>query len=294
MAATRGRLPSGPDWVFEPKWDGCRLLASASATEGVHAWTRSGREVTGMLPELDGLTDVVGDALLDGELVVLGEGLATDFHSCAARLRATSPAAIARGRRTHPAALVAFDLLRLEGEDLRGRPFFERRKLLEATGLNGPAWQVTAQTDDAATMTAVARLHGLEGVVAKRLDAPYRGGASHDWIKQRFAEVVDMVIGGVRLIRHGKIELLVGEETPTGLIYRGTVTARGRGTENLPALLAVLARPAHPFNTPVPAAHARGATWLDPTVPVEVSYTALTPAGRMRQGRLNRIRTDVI
>ncbi|GIG70529.1 hypothetical protein Pen01_68240 [Phytomonospora endophytica] len=142
-------------------------------------------------------------------------------------------------------------------------------------------------------MTAVARLHGLEGVVAKRLEAAYGGGASHDWINERFSEVVDMVVGGVRVVGQRRVELLVGEETADeGLVSRGAVTVHGDGVDDLPGILERLARPRPPFAGGVPGDHARGATWLDPLVAVEVSYTALTPQGRMRGGRLARVRLD--
>jgi bifunctional non-homologous end joining protein LigD len=188
MLASPG-LPEGDGWAMEPKFDGWRVLASMTTGADAHLCvrTRNGRDMTDRLPELSSLADVLErrDVVLDGELVA-GQGLARDFYR-------VTPELSARRRRAGfrpptPLTFVAFDVLWLD-EPVIDRPYRERRTLLESLNLTGPAWCTVPSWGASANVYAVCAEHGLEGVVAKRLESPYRPGErSRDWVKLKTTE----------------------------------------------------------------------------------------------------------
>lgn len=177
-------VPRADGWVFEPKWDGWRALVYVDDGT-VRVRTRSGRSVTDSLPELAPLGAVGRRMVLDGELVAARDGR-MDFWSLAGRMAARRPVAVARACQAVSVAFVAFDILWLDEDDLTGRPHSERRAALEAIELPGPAVTVTPSHADGDALFAFAEEHGLEGIVAKRLDSVYRPGKrSTAWLKRK-------------------------------------------------------------------------------------------------------------
>ncbi len=133
MLPAAGPLPSGPSWVYEVKWDGCRLLAN-STRGGIRLHTRSGREVTALLPELHPLSGALGrSAVLDGELIVMGDDGRPDFERVRRRL-------FSRRCAGDLVQLVVFDLLALDDRPLVDLPYLERRRRLDDLGLAGEHW----------------------------------------------------------------------------------------------------------------------------------------------------------
>jgi bifunctional non-homologous end joining protein LigD len=254
--------------------------------------------VTAAYPELAGLADgVARDTLLDGEVVVLDGAGRPSFTSLAERMHVRDPVRAARLAATLPITYLIFDLLRLDGADLTGRPYGERRALLDSLGLGGPRWMVPPAFGDGAATSAAARENRLEGVVAKRLDAPYLPGVrSPDWVKVKFDRTGDYVIGGWRPGARRLGGLLVGAPTPgDGLVFRGRVGGGigGDSERELLEVLAPLAAPGSPFTArAVPREDARGAHWVRPELVVEVRYGNLTPDGRLRFPRFLRLRPD--
>lgn len=306
MLATTGVLPAGPGWSYEFKWDGVRVLAATGAG-APRLWARSGVEVTAAYPELAGLVvpGVITDAgavtdsvetLLDGEVVVLDPDGRPSFTSLAERMHVRAPIRATRLAATLPITYLIFDLLRLRGTDLTGRPYGERRALLESLGLAGSHWMVPPAFSDGPATSLAAREYQLEGVVAKRLDTAYLPGArSSDWVKVKFDRSGDYVVGGWRPGARRLGGLLVGAPTATGgLEFRGRVGAGiGAAAEReLLDVLAPLAHPESPFSRPLPREDARGARWVRPEIVVEVRYGNLTPDGRLRFPRLLRLRPD--
>ena len=197
MLATTGDHVPGEGWVHEVKWDGMRVLVDRDAT-GLRVWSRNENDVTVSFPELGGLAATGRDFLLDGEVVALGEGVPS-FGALADRMHVRDANRAARLATTNPVTLIAFDLLRLDGEDLRARPLRERRALLEGLGLDDVAWQVPPTYDDGAMLLAAAEQQGLEGIVSKRLASPYRAGQrSRDWLKFPIRPTGSFVVGGFR------------------------------------------------------------------------------------------------
>jgi bifunctional non-homologous end joining protein LigD len=296
MLATTGRLPTEAGWAYEFKWDGVRAIAELDGRAG-RFWARSGVEITLAYPELVRLGAALPDAVLDGEVVVLTEAGVPSFTALAERMHVREPHRAAKLAASLPVTYMIFDVLRMAGEDLTGRPYAQRRDILESLPLAGPHWVVPPSFPDGAATTAAAEDHGLEGVVAKRLDAPYRAGLrTTDWLKVKLELTDDFVIGGWRAGARRIGGLLVGAPDGTGkLAFKGRVGG-GIGNAAERELLRVL----EPLRTPdspfaagsVPREDARGAVWTRPEIVVEVKYGQRTPDGRLRFPRFLRLRPD--
>jgi ATP-dependent DNA ligase len=197
LARLARELPVG-DLLYEPKWDGFRCLAFAHGG-AVDLRSRHQRPLGRYFPELvAALAALREPAAIDGEIVSAAPG--GGFEALLARLH-PSPSRVARLARTSPATLVAFDLLALGGDDLRARPFAERRARLErlVTGA-APAVQLTPATEDPALARAWLGApfgSGIDGVVAKRKDLPYTAGR-RTMVKVKRERTADCVVAGFR------------------------------------------------------------------------------------------------
>lgn len=294
MLAMTGQLPAGDGWAYEFKWDGVRALADISRGHQ-HLFARSGVEITTAYPELIPLAEQVDDALLDGEVVLFTDGQPS-FTALAERMHVRNAVKAARLAATVPVTYMIFDVLRLRGVDLTGRPYRERRAALESLGLGAARWAVPPVFADGPATYAAAGEHGLEGVMAKRVDAVYRAGVrSPDWVKVKLEVTGDFVVGGWRPGARKIGGLLVGVPGPDGrLVYRGRVGGGiGAALEReLLRELEPLRTGGSPFAGDVPREDARGAIWVSPQVVVEVKYGQRTPDGRLRFPRILRLRPD--
>ncbi|MCW3814571.1 non-homologous end-joining DNA ligase [Micromonospora sp. DR5-3] len=295
MLAMTGHLPAGAGWAYEFKWDGVRALADISHGDQ-HMYARSGVEITTAYPELITLAEQVDDALLDGEVVLFNELGQPSFTALAERMHVRNPAKAARLAATMPVTYMIFDVLRLRGDDLTGRPYRERRAALESLGLGAARWAVPPAFADGPATYEAAGEHGLEGVMAKRVDAVYRPGMrSPDWVKVKLEVTGDFVVGGWRPGARKIGGLLVGVPRPDGqLTFRGRVGG-GIGSaleRELLRELEPLRTAGSPFAGDVPREDARGAIWVTPQVVVEVKYGQRTPDGRLRFPRILRLRPD--
>lgn len=295
MLAITGNLPAGPGWAYEFKWDGVRAVADIS-DGGQHLYARSGVQITAAYPELATLSEQADDVLLDGEVVLLGATGQPSFTALAERMHVRDRPKAARLAAVAPVTYMIFDLLRLRGVDLTGWPYLRRRAALEDLGLGGPRWAVPPVFEDGPATYEAAAEHGLEGVMAKRVDSLYRVGVrSPDWVKVKLEVTGDFVVGGWRPGARRIGGLLVGVPGPDGrLIYRGRVGGGiGAAIEReLLTELEPLRTPDPPFSGDVPREDARGALWVRPRIVVEVKYGQRTPDGRLRFPRLLRLRPD--
>lgn len=288
-------LPRGPGWVFEVKWDGVRVLADVRAG-ALRLTSRNERDVTPAYPELAALA-TLGDVLLDGEVVLMDTGRPS-FAALAERMHvrdARRAAALAAAR---PVTYVVFDVLRRDGQDLTALPLHARREVLDDLALP-PHAETSPWYDDGADLWRVTAAHGLEGVVAKRLDAPYRPGRrSPDWVKAAHRHTRTALVGGWRPESTGTGRLgavLLGAPDATGglrYLCRAGSGLAGPAARTLRDLLAPHERTTSPFADDVPAVDARGTVWCDPAVLVETLYLVRTPSGRLRQPVVRGVRTD--
>jgi len=294
LATAVTELPSGEGWAFEFKWDGVRALLDVSE-QGVTIRSRAGNEVTAAYPELATLAGKVGDALLDGEIVAFVDGQPS-FERLQTRMHVRSAAEARRLAADTPVTFMAFDLLRRYGVDLSGRPYAERRATLERWGAERPDWTISPMFDDGAATTAAAREHGLEGVVAKRLGAPYRAGArSPDWRKLRFVRAGDFVVVGWEASgdRPGELSSLVLGYHPAGgmMTYAGKVGSgyTGESLADLATRLAPLRSEKSPF---ADAPRMNGATWVKPRLVAQIAFAEWTAGDKLRQPVFLGLRRD--
>jgi bifunctional non-homologous end joining protein LigD len=293
MLATAGELPTGPGWGFELKWDGVRAIAVCSGGT-VRFYARRGNEITAAYPELSGLR-CGADTIFDGEIVVLDRDGRPSFADLAERMHVRDPVRAARLAATTPVTYLIFDLLAIDGQDLRAVPYGDRRAALDRLGMSADRWLVPPMFADGPATLAASREYRLEGVVAKRLSSTYRAGVrSPDWIKYKADRVGDFVVGGFRPGARELGALLVGVPGPDGLMFRGRVGG-GISAASERALLGVL-RPlvasAPPFAGAIPREDARGAIWVRPAVVVELRFGERTRDGRLRFPRFLRLRPD--
>lgn len=291
-------------WAFEMKWDGVRVLAHL-ADGRVELRSRRGRDDTAAYADvteaLRGLD--VGSAVLDGEVVVLDAEGRPSFGLLQSRINLTRPSDIQRLAAAHPAQLMLFDVLALEGTSLLHRSYDERRRVLEDLVRPGPGSrvQVPPVLDlDLETAVAVSGELGLEGVMAKRRSSPYVPGSRNGtWRKIKHVKTQEVVVGGWRPgqgRRDGGVgSLLVGIPAPGGLHYVGRVGSgfTDRQLGEIQAQLTPLARTSTPF-TDVPREDARDAHWVEPQLVGEVAYGELTGPGRLRHPVWHGLRPDKV
>jgi len=297
MLATKGDHVPGAGWTHEVKWDGMRVLVDRTE-RGLRIWSRNENDVTVSFPELQGLVDVADDFLVDGEVVALGEGVPS-FGALADRMHVRDATRARRLAEKNPVTLIAFDLLRLDGEDLCARPLAERRVLLLSLGLDDVAWQVPPTYDDGQMLLSAAEQQGLEGIVSKRLSSPYRPGQrSRDWLKFPIRRTDSFVVGGFRHetgSTHRLGAVLVGEPTEQGLEFRGRVGSgiAGKAGQMLAGLLTPMIVEESPFTEVLPKLDRVGTVWVKPEMVVDVQYLRLTTDGRLRQPAYRGVRTDL-
>jgi bifunctional non-homologous end joining protein LigD len=168
MLATKGtRVPQGSEWLHEVKWDGMRVLVEVHPDGELHIRSRNEKDAKVSFPELHGLADLRRDLVLDGEVVAFLDGIPT-FGALADRMHVGNARRAALLAESNPVTLLVFDLLRLDGEDLTGRPLSERRALLEGLGLLDVHWQVPATYDDGDMLLQATAAQRLEGIVSKK------------------------------------------------------------------------------------------------------------------------------
>ena len=171
--------PSGPLWVHEIKHDGYRLMVRRDGSRIVRCFTRNGNDWTDRFPAIvETATQLRATSfLIEGEAVNIGDDGTPDFR------------ALRSQHRDHEAVLVAFDLIERDGEDLRDLPLIERKRRLARLISNTKNRRAIRygehlKGNGASVLDYVCRL-GLEGIVSKRVDAPYRSGPSKTWIKSK-------------------------------------------------------------------------------------------------------------
>lgn len=187
---------SGPEWLFEVKWDGVRTLAQIRDGD-VQLWSRSERDITGEYPELAELPKHVdaGKAWLDGEIVVLDSEGRSDFQKLQLRFGVRHPTEqlIAKS----PAVYYVFDLLYLDGKDLRNAPLLERKNLLRRILRDDATVRYSDHVfDKGAELFKIAAQRKLEGIIAKKISSPYPTGRSTAWLKIKLDQELDAVVGG--------------------------------------------------------------------------------------------------
>ena len=297
LAESRERAFNKEGWIFEPKLDGYRMLASRESGEGALT-SRNGNDLTAAFPELARpLSALPYDGLvMDGEVVVHDDAGRPSFHRLSERARLTRAADVAKGAVEQAASLFLFDLIAVEGFDVRPLPLLERKRLLRSIVPEVGALRYLEhyERDGEAVFAQVTRL-GLEGVVGKKADAPYRGGRSGNWLKVRAERTDDLVVVGYtrpKGSRAGFGALHLAIYQGKDLVYAGRV-GTGFDAAQLEEYAAALegsrrAKPACGGAVPTGPEH----LWVEPRLVAEVRFLEWSPDGLLRQPVFLRFRTD--
>jgi bifunctional non-homologous end joining protein LigD len=284
LLTTADEVPTGEEWALEVKWDGMRAQLRFDGRR-VTVRSRTGRDCTAQFGELRAIAESVDDeVLLDGELVCFDHEGLPDFERLRSRLRARTSCAVTAARVTAPATLIVFDVLHLAGRSTRPLPYRERRPLLESLALEGPAWRTPRAFAVDEDLVAVTRDCHLEGVVAKRLNAPYQPRRrSEAWRKHKHRHRERLTITAWRPgDGRDPDELLVSRRDDGGqLRYAGGVRFGLRPTERA-RLRSVLERLERPR-----AARSRVRP-VRPMVAVDVDYHG-RPGGPLRDAVLRNV-----
>jgi bifunctional non-homologous end joining protein LigD len=287
-------------WAYEIKWDGVRAIAYSTPGE-LRLESRNLKDITARYPELARLNRALSShaAILDGEVVAFDERGLPSFETLQRRMHVGSGAQAKRLSSATPVTYMIFDLLWLDGHSLIGLPYSARRERLGVLALDGERWQTPEHlSGKAKDVIAATAEQGLEGIVAKRLDAPYVPGARNgDWVKIKNFGRQELVIGGW-LPGEGRREerigaLLVGVYDAHGkLRYAGRVGTGFSDAEldRLAELLAPLRREDSPFETG--ERPPRGAVFCEPRLVAEVEFSAWTARGSLRQPSYKGLRED--
>lgn len=284
---------SDPGWIFERKLDGERSLIYKRGSE-VRMRSRNRKDQNGRYPELvEAMAAASETALIaDGEVVAFERGR-TSFARLQRRIQIADPE---RARRSGVAVkLYLFDLLHLDGEDLRELPLRERKsRLRDAIAFEQPLRFTPHRNEHGERFLAEACEQGWEGLIAKRADAPYPSGRSRDWLKLKCAAGQELVIAGFTEpsgSRRGFGALLLAYNEGGELRYAGKV-GTGFDTATLLRLrerLDRLERETSPLADPPPG---RGLHWVRPALVAEIGFTEWTEQGRLRHPRFLGLRAD--
>ncbi len=290
LATLVDRVPSGAGWQFEMKYDGYRCLAAVSGGK-VKLYTRNGKDWTEqfgkLVPAFEGLTD--GSALIDGEICAFDDKGRTDFSTLKDALSNNGPL-----------VFFAFDLLERDGQDLKKKPQNERRAALEeligktprdsliqlSTAIDGKGEEV---------FNALCK-GGFEGVIAKKMDSPYRGDRTKSWLKIKCTHRQEFVICGwsPSTKSNAFASLVLGTMEDGKLIYRGRV-GTGFSEDDRDAIydkLKARERKTPPFDGPIPRDIKRRGHWVTPELVAEIAYTEVTPDGALRHPSFLGLRED--
>lgn len=272
-------------WQFEPKWDGIRALVACDG-DRVEVRGRRGDEVTARYPEITAGRGARRPCVLDGEIVAFDDSGLPSFERLQRRIHVSEPGRAVRLAGEVPVTFVAFDLLH-DGEPLLDVPLADRRARLES--LEGTVTVTTAVVGRGTALWAAVTERHLEGIVAKRLDSPYRPGArSADWRKVSHLSRVRAVVGGFTPGEGGRSgsfgALLLGLWDGDRLRFVGAV---GTGFDELRlggigSALGELETPVCPFH---PGGLPAGSRWVEPSLVAVVGMREWTSAGRLRQPR---------
>jgi len=297
----KGTPPSGTDWLYEIKWDGVRAICYVQDGR-VRLVSRNGNLMERQYPELSILPHHIKashgstTAILDGEIAALDPRGLPSFELLQHRINVADPGAIATLSRNHPVVIFLFDLLYLNGRDLRGEPLTERKRLLKEILQPNEVIRYSEHFPGTGPeLLEAAKAQGLEGIIAKRAASFYESRRTSDWIKYKLVSTDEFVLCG----------MIKGEREPFGALALGIYeqgklkwagnVGTGFDRKKMDAIYARLA-PLATGNCPLEPEKdlpKKGVIWTRPEVVCEVRFSNWTDDGKLRAPVWIGLRPDI-
>ena len=283
LATLETALPEGPDWLYEVKWDGVRVICTVERG-GVALQSRNGQSYNASFPELLDLPRALSlkSGTLDGEIVAVDAAGRSRFEAIQPRLGRTRPGN-GSGPNAHGIALYLFDLLAKDGNDLRGQTLRKRRGELSAIFRPNERFRLSNPLNGtAASVMAVAVEHRLEGIIAKRWSSQYVSGRSHDWVKVKLQQRQEFVVCGWLPGKRSFSALVLGlladgQLTWCGNVGTGFSEAAIRDIHATLKATAIESRPRIAIGEWPPKMH-----WVPPALTAEVKFAEWTTNRHLR------------
>ncbi|WNV10075.1 non-homologous end-joining DNA ligase [Tardiphaga sp. 709] len=285
LASSIGKVPSGDRWIHEVKFDGYRVQLHI-VNEGIHIYTRNGHDWTDRFKKIaaDAWHLKTKSAIIDGEVVVPAENGTTDFSALQNALRAGKP--------SDQLVMYGFDLVYLNGYDMRKVPLVTRKAELSALLKNSHILLSQSFDVDGAHMLKTACEMGLEGVVSKRRDSRYSSGRTDAWVKMTCRNRETLQIVGFALKENRFDGLYVGRREGNNLIYAGKVDHgfTSAAVTDVRKRLAPLVQKAQAYSQKIKKPNA---VWVKPSLLAEVEYRAKSADGKLRHPVFKGVREDL-
>jgi bifunctional non-homologous end joining protein LigD len=297
MATLATTPPEGDAWLYEIKWDGVRAICYIADGQ-LQIYSRNGNRCTQQYPELSVLPNYVNatTAILDGEIAVVDGKGRPAFNLIQPRISVSDPNSIAHLSRSNPVNLFLFDVMYLDGFDLRAVPLSERKRVLEE--IVTPSDRIRLSDvfrTHGREMLEAARQNGLEGIIAKRTDSRYESRRSTDWIKIKAVNEQEFVIGGFTDGERSYFgSLVLGTYKDGKLVHVGQVGSgfNDRSLKEIYDRLQPLIATKSPFGGGVTNRLGRNITWVKPELVAQVKYLEFTPDGILRAPVFLGLRND--
>lgn len=292
LAKLVNQVPRGDDWIYEMKYDGYRIVAFVEGNQ-VRLVTRNGNDYQKRFYDIaSSLINWAGgrSMVLDGEMVITDASGKTDFQALQNYLK---------NGKSEKLTYIVFDLLALDGKDLRNHTIVKRKEILKTLIKDAPPnlyysryIRGMGQESFAAACEA-----GMEGIVGKKVDSIYSGSRNGDWIKLKCEKRQEFVIGGYALTdkkSRGVSALLLGVYEGESFIYAGRA-GTGMSEKDMTVLeeeFSHIKRLESPFQTPPKSRTQEEITWLEPLLVAEIKFAEWTKENLLRQASFQGIRTD--
>ncbi len=288
--------PHGEEWLFEIKWDGVRAIAFIE-NETVRLVSRTGHSCEKQYPELSVISHYLAaeHAILDGEIAALDEKGVAHFALIQPRISQSDPNSVSHMARSRPVVYFAFDLLYLNGYDLRQVALVERKRLLESILSPTGVFRYSGHFADAGdAMLEAATETGIEGLMAKRAGSCYESRRSYEWIKIKIVQQQEFVICGFTAGERDHFGALVLGVYDQGKLHWAGNVGTGFDQKTLAFLRAKL-DPLVTQRSPFPDSPKVGkdVTWVKPELVAEVKFANWTTDGRLRAPVYLGLRPDV-
>jgi len=284
----RPDVVTGCQWIHQVKWDGVRILCRVENGK-LRLFTKNRRERTGFYPELDEVPGLLKatSAWLDGEIIVLDQDQKPSFYHVLTRERLGNPARASLYARQNPVRYIVFDILSLDGKDLREHPLRQRKAILEERLMPGRNVAITDDFSDGDALFDLMKQKGWEGIVSKRADSPYTGGKNHrDWYKTKLQKKLLAAVCGLSMKAGFPNALLLGIRPDREWIYIGKASS-GLTQEHFRLLrenMSYMASESSPF--PAVPSGTEDIVWFKPALTCWVSFLEWTHDGVLRHPKI--------